>query len=61
MRARYHPGYPSFLLREARRGVDQLATASYKNYGGHKFKPQFNRRPMVVGSMGLQEGHSGSG
>lgn len=44
---------------EAHRGVDQLATTSCKDYGGHRFKPRFNRRPMVVGSMGLHEGHSG--
>ena len=58
-RARYHLNYPpSFIL--ARRGVDQLATASCKDYGGHRFKPRLNRRPMVAGFVGLQEGYSGS-
>ena len=55
------PQLPFLPFSFARRDVDQLTTTSCKDYEGHSFKPRFNHRPMVAGSVGLQEGHSGSG
>lgn len=34
-------------------GVDQLETASCKDYGGYRFKHWLNHKPMVAGCMGL--------
>ena len=60
-RARYNLTYPTFPLSRARQGVHQLETTSCKDYEDHRFKPRLKHRPMVVGSVGLQEGYSGSG